>query len=104
MRLISIRLNGLKQHFAKLYNIIKENGLIFAPSYGAGKRKAGSHGTPEQYFRKNDASASTTVRGASGTWGHHPYGWHGGPGRTAGFFFTTYTADAHYTPPFARTE
>src|SRR5215472_11309625 len=57
--LITFQWNGLRQRSAKQCNIISANGVIFAPSYGAGKRKAGNNGTPERYYGQNDATSAS---------------------------------------------
>src|SRR5438045_3086797 len=55
---ITFQWNGLRLRSAKQCNIISVNGVIFAPFYGAGKRKAGNNGTPERDYGRSDASAS----------------------------------------------
>src|SRR5215472_3443784 len=71
MQLITFQWNGLRQRSAKQCNITSANGVIFAPFYGAGKRKAGNNGTPERHYGQNDATAHveshTTTTSLSGT-------------------------------------
>src|SRR5690348_8821108 len=71
MQLIAFQWIGLSQHFVKHCNTINANGVIFAPYYGAGKRKASNNGALERIDGESGAKAFiplyTTTASSPGT-------------------------------------